>query len=159
MAVRHHNYRRVKIHRNYTVEEIASLFGVHRNTVRAWVKIGMRTSDDRRPTLIRGTDLSDFLHARRAKNKQPCNPGEFYCVRCRAPKVPAGDLVEYTPFTEKSGNLQAICPDCESIMNRRTSLAKLMDGHGKIENTVKQALLRLSNSAQPTENSDLEQEA
>ena len=33
MAKRHPNHRQVKIHRNYTVEEIASLFGIHKNTV------------------------------------------------------------------------------------------------------------------------------
>jgi len=27
-----------KIHRNYTVEEVALLFSVHKNTVRSWVK-------------------------------------------------------------------------------------------------------------------------
>ena len=31
--MRHPNHRLVKTHRTYTVEEIASLFHVHRNTV------------------------------------------------------------------------------------------------------------------------------
>jgi hypothetical protein len=32
--------------------EVASLFGVHKNTVREWVKRGLPTNDDRRPMLI-----------------------------------------------------------------------------------------------------------
>ncbi|MEO7863683.1 MAG: helix-turn-helix domain-containing protein, partial [Nitrospirales bacterium] len=41
MRTRHPNPRLVKIHRNYTVEEIANLFGIRRNTVREWVKRGL----------------------------------------------------------------------------------------------------------------------
>ena len=48
MATRHPNYRLAKIHRNYKVEEIAKLFGNHRNTVREWVKGGLPTIDRRR---------------------------------------------------------------------------------------------------------------
>ena len=80
----------------------------------------------KRPTLILGRDLaSSSFDSAGSKHKQPCRPGEIYCVRCRAPKFPAGDMAEYQPITEKLGNLTAICPDCGSIMNRRVSLAKL----------------------------------
>ena len=54
MRKRRPNYRLVKIHRNYTVEEVARLFGTHNNTVRAWVKAGLPTCDGKRPTLILG---------------------------------------------------------------------------------------------------------
>ena len=131
MGTRHPNPRLAKIHRNYSVEEIANLYGVHRNTVREWIKRGLPTSDQKRPFLILGRDLVAFLHARRVKNKRPCQPGELYCVRCRAPKAPAGDMVEYKPVTETSGNLIAICPDCHAIMNRRASLAKLEQFRGR----------------------------
>ncbi|HLE64362.1 MAG: hypothetical protein A3F74_05910 [Betaproteobacteria bacterium RIFCSPLOWO2_12_FULL_62_58] len=125
MGTRHPNPRLAKIHRSYTVEEVASRFRVHRNTVRDWVKRGLPTNDDKRPMLILGRDLSAFLQARRAKNKRPCQPGEIYCVRCRAPKAPAGDMADYQPVTGTLGNLIAICPDCGAIMNQRTSLAKM----------------------------------
>jgi DNA-directed RNA polymerase specialized sigma24 family protein len=53
MGKRRPNYRQVKIHRNYTVEEIASVFGIHKNTVREWIKAGLPVLDDKRPMLIR----------------------------------------------------------------------------------------------------------
>ena len=114
MAKRRPNHRLVKIHRTYTVEEVASLFGVHRNTVRAWVKRGLPTIDRTRPMLIHGADLAAFLHARRVKNKQTCQPGELYCVRCRVPRTPAGDRAEYRASTRR---LEITLPERRSRLN------------------------------------------
>ena len=155
MGKRHPNHRLVKIHRSYTVEEIANLFGIHKNTVRRWVKEGLAAIDDKRPMLILGHVLVEFLQNRRAKSKQPCNPGELYCVRCRCPKSPAGDMAEYSPITEKFGNLIAICPDCDALMNRRVSLAKIRQVSGKIDISFPEALRHLIDSANPTVNGDL----
>lgn len=99
MSNRHPNPRLAKIHRNYTVEEVAGVFSVHRNTVREGLKRGLPTSDDRRPILILGADLVVFLRAWRMKNKRTCQPGELYCFRCRAPKSAAGDMADYRPMT------------------------------------------------------------
>lgn len=153
MAHRHSNHRLVKIHRNYTVEEIADLLGVHKNTVRTWMKVGLPLIEQRRPHLIHGQHLADFLRVRRNKNKQTCLPGEIYCVRCRAPKVPAGDMVDYQSETEKLGMLKAICPECHGIMNRRVSIAQLMQV-GKLAITVMKAKERLTNCSEPNVNSD-----
>ena len=111
------------------------MLGKPKNTVRRWVKDGFGTIDDKRPMLILGHDLVEFIKKRRAKNKQSCKPGQFYCVRCRAPKFSAGDMADYAPVTENFGNLLAICPDCDSIMNRRVSLARIGEVCGKLDIT------------------------
>src|SRR4051794_40028535 len=98
MASRQPNYRLVKIHRSCTVEEVAKLLHVHRNTVREWIRRGLPTNNSTRPLLIHGRDLAAFLLARRSNSKQPCRPGEIYCVRCRAPRAPAGDIADYVPL-------------------------------------------------------------
>jgi hypothetical protein len=143
MAKRRPNYRQVKIHRSYTVEEIACLFGIHKNTVRAWVKAGLPTSDGKRPLLILGRDLAAYLQARRTKNKRTCQPGEMYCFRCRAPKTPAGDMADYLSDTDKLGMLKGFCPDCECMMNRRVSKAKLEQVCGKLVIAFPQAERRV----------------
>jgi hypothetical protein len=53
--------RRVKLLRSYTIDEAARTLEVHRNTVRHWIKAGLRVIDDKRPILILGSDLADFL--------------------------------------------------------------------------------------------------
>jgi Helix-turn-helix domain len=159
MRKRRPNHRLVKIHRSYTVEEVARLFGTHKNTVRAWLKAGLPTCDGKRPILILGRDLAGYLQARRAKNKQRCQSGEIYCVRCRAPKKPAGDIAEYHPKTESLGNLVGICPQCEAMMYRRVSVAKLPQIRGNLDITIALVERRVSESRSPTVNSDTPEES
>lgn len=155
MSKRHPNHRLVKIHRSYAVEEIAKLFSIHKNTVRRWIKGGLAAIDDKRPILILGSDLAVFLQARRVKNKQTCKLGELYCVRCRAPRSPAGNMSDYNPVTEKFGNLVAICPDCGAMMNRRVSLAKIDEFRNKMDISFPEALERIVERAKPSVNSYL----
>ncbi len=117
--------RRLKIGRTYTVAEIAQTLGVSRNTVRNWHGRGMQPIDDGRPTLFCGDAVQEFLRAARAKRKQKCPPGHFYCLRCRAPRAPALQMADYVPRTDTKGNLRAICPECGGLIHRAVSLAKL----------------------------------
>lgn len=139
MGKRHPNPRLAKIHRNYTVDEIAHLYGVHRNTVREWIRRGLPTSDSRRPMLVLGRDLATFLQARREKNNRSCRPGEIYCVGCRTPRAPAGEMADYVPVTATLGNLVGLCPVCEALMYRRVSAAKLGLIKGPLDVTLSKA--------------------
>jgi len=127
------NHRLAKIHRTYTVEEVARRWGVHRNTVRQWVKLGLRTIDGKRPMLIHGRELAEFLQARRQQNKRKCRPGEIYCVRCRAPRVPAGNMADYEPQTDVLGSLIGICPSCDCVIYRRVNVTRLEEVRGELD--------------------------
>jgi hypothetical protein len=111
------NYRLAKIHRNYTVEEAARLFSVHRNTVREWIKRGLPVIAGH-PVLILGRDLGAFLRRRRERAKRTCRPGEMYCMRCRAPRTPAAEMVEYQTVGPNRGRFLALCSQCASVMYR-----------------------------------------
>jgi Helix-turn-helix domain len=144
---RHPNPRLVKIHRSYTVEEVARNLGKHKNTVRAWFKQGLRPIDGRRPTLIHGLELARFLQKRRMNGKRPCPPGHMYCFKCRLPKQPAAGMVDCLPISDTSGNLRALCPDCGRFMHRRASFAKLSDVGAGLDIVFPQAVSRLRESA------------
>jgi excisionase family DNA binding protein len=153
------NPRLVKIHFSYTVEEVARLFGIHKNTVRSWLKQGLAAIDDRRPTLILGRELSRFLRERRQKTKQTCGPGRIYCIACRAPKVPAGKMAECITTGPRAGNLRGICPDCDRFIYRRVNLAKIDAIRGDLEITFTQPRPSIGESAVPSVNCDSSQKA
>lgn len=154
MGYRHPNPRLAKIHRSYSVEEISRLFAVHKNTVRTWLRQGLKAIDDQRPTLVRGEELSRFLADRRARTKQACGPGRIYCLACRAPKVPAGMMADCVQSGDTTGTLQGICPDCGRMINRRVNPQKLAAVLGNLEVTVRQAQARLRDMMKPNVNCD-----
>ena len=151
---RHPNPRLVKIHRSYAVEEVARILRRHKNTVRAWIKQGLRPIDGRRPTLIHGVELVNFLQNRRMRGKRPCPPGHMYCLKCRSPKQPAAGMADYLPITDTSGNLRALCPDCGKFMHRRASLTKLNTIGAGWDIAFPQAVSRIGESAIPSLNCD-----
>lgn len=159
MGSRRLNPRLVKVHRNYSVEEIARLFRIHKNTVRGWLKQGLQAVDDRRPTLVLGLELSRFLHERRQKAKQTCGPGRIYCIACRVPKVPAGKMAEVIPTGPHAGNMRGICPDCDRLIYRRVNLAKIDAVRGDLEITFTRPCPRIRESFVPFVNCDSSEKA
>jgi hypothetical protein len=135
------------------------LFRVHKNTVRAWLKCGLKQIDNRRPILIQGCQLSSFLYARRNCARQRCGPGKFYCMRCRAPKPPVAQSADYLPITPNAGNLRGICLDCGTRIYRRVSLQKLATAAGDLQVRLPQAQQRIADSPSPSLNSNFDEVA
>lgn len=155
MGQRLPNPRRAKIHRSYTVEEVAELYALHPNTVRQWIKRdGLPVCDDQRPLLILGSELAAFLARKRTANKRACQPGELYCLRCRTPQRPALGMVDYQPLTATGGNLVGLCSCCEGLICRRVSLATLMASAGNLDVRIAQGQEHISESSKPCVNSD-----
>ena len=152
MGYRHPNPRRAKIHRNYSVDEVARLLSVHKNTVRTWLRDGLQAIDNQRPSLIQGQELRRFLTDRRQRTKQVCGPGRIYCLPCRAPKVPAGKIADCIQTGDIT--LQGICPDCIRIIYRRVNPQKLNAVRGDLEITVTQARPRIEETSNPNVNCD-----
>jgi Helix-turn-helix domain len=154
MGSRHPNPRLAKIHRNYSVEDVSRLFSIHKNTVRNWLREGLKPIDDQRPTLIQGSELRRFLTERRARSKQTSGPGRLYCLPCRAPKVPAGKIADCIQTSDTSGTLQGICPECNRMIYRRVNPQKLNGVRGDLEITVTQARTRIEETSNPNVNCD-----
>jgi excisionase family DNA binding protein len=151
---KHHNPNLAKIHRNYSVEEAADLFSVHKNTVRLWIKDGLPTIDTKRPVLIKGSSLRDYLQSKRATAKRKCQPEEIYCVRCRVPQRPAENMVEFEAINAHTGRLMGLCPCCNGLINKYFNAAQLEQIQDKLDITFTKTLKHISESTQPLVNSD-----
>lgn len=119
MPVRRVNPNRVKLHRSYSVEELARCLDVHKNTVRHWQSKGLEPVEPRKPYLFHGATTREFLAKRNASRKRPCPAGKLFCFRCREPRAPALAMVEFVPMRAGTGNLRAFCECCETMMYRR----------------------------------------
>lgn len=158
MARHRAGIRGIRIHRNYEVADVANILGVSRQTVLRWIKRGLPALTDRKPYLILGSDLVDFLKVR-SKPRQKCQPHECYCVRCREPRRPAGDMAEFVPLSPSSGNLRAICPVCGTLMHRRLSTANLEAVRDILDVTIVEADEPITDTPSPSLNDHLAQEA
>jgi hypothetical protein len=117
-------WRAVKLHQNYTVEEVARNQGVAKGTIRRWLATGLPALKDQKPCLIMGGDLVDFLKSQK-RPKQRCKPEECFCFRCKVPRKAAFGEAEYKPVNATSGQMIALCERCTTVMHKRVSLATL----------------------------------
>lgn len=133
MATLRVNGRLAKIHRTYTVEELARLFGTHRNTIRNWMVAGLEPIDNRKPLLFKGDAVRTFLEGRAKVRKTKTPPGMIYCVACRRPQEPDGAMVDCVPLRGAVADLQGLCPTCGALMHRKVNLGRLNAATGKLE--------------------------
>ena len=125
MPAKRINPRLIKLHHTYTAGEAAERLGTHKNTVLQWRRQGLAAIDNQRPLLFQGATLRAYLERRRADGKRPCPVGTLYCLKCRTPRPPALDMVDYRAINATSGNLSALCDVCGTEMHRRIALADI----------------------------------
>src|SRR5271170_8501833 len=149
MGNRKLSVRHLQGRRKYNVREAAKATGATPGTVRNWQKTGLQAIVGIYPAIFRGIDIIAFLGLRNRARKQPCGPGRLFCFRCKAPRRPAFNEVEFWPDGSKLGTLRGLCPDCTTTMNRRVSLAKLKGAAGDLKVSMRHADSRLSETTMP----------
>lgn len=125
MGLRTYNLRRLKATWPYRIEEIAELFGIHKNVVGRWIKDGLPVDRDQRPFLIRGDDLARFLAARQQRRRRKCGDSQFYCFRCREPREAYLRIADVAVESATRIRLKALCRECGTAMNKVQAVSKL----------------------------------
>lgn len=152
------NWRLVKVHRSYTIDEAAKLTGLAKGTVRRWIASGeLPALTDQRPFLILGADLSSHLRSKKNR-KAKLALAELYCFGCRQPRTPAGRMADYVPLTNSTGNLKALCECCTSVMHKAVSRRSLERLAALLDLSFPQGDQHLKDTSDPSLDDHLQQE-
>lgn len=122
---RSYNTRLIRLNLSYSVQEITELYGIHQNAVLRWIKNGLPVIDQRKPYLVHGADLADYLKKKQAGRKHKCRPDEFFCFKCRLPRKAWGDLVDIVIRNESKLSISGLCATCETPVRRAGAVKKL----------------------------------
>jgi len=126
----------IKSFRCYTKQEAAALVSVSTRTIGNWTRGGLPLLDASHPPLIRGDDLRNFIAAQREDRKIKTGLCEFYFLRCRKGRAPAGEMADCKIEGNKA-MLTALCHVCESVVCKPISLARLTEVRSKLDLTIK----------------------
>lgn len=115
------DYRRLKRSQTYTVPEAAIALRVSIGTVRRWVRQGLPLIDDKRPHLIHGKAMHDWLTERLKERQVKCGPRQIYCCKCRDARdmLPGSAVIIHR--NEKAASVRALCAECGTTMHRHCS--------------------------------------
>lgn len=122
---RRYSTRGIRKARVYTIKQAARIVGVSEVTFRKWPKQGLKIISDKRPYLVRGEELIDFLRKRQSSNRMHMRRDQFRCLSCDGPCDAANQRAEFRPLTELTGRLSANCKDCGNKVGRFCSIAQL----------------------------------
>ena len=112
----------------YNVKELSRLLTISQGRVFNWQKQGLQKAlNCGNNLLFLAEDVRDFLYKKQIKQKQKCHSDEFFCLKCKKPVKPFGNMVDYVQKTEKFGCLKSICEICDSKINKNISSAKLQE--------------------------------
>jgi excisionase family DNA binding protein len=121
------NPRAIRAARTYTIDEAARALGVTTGAIRSWVKAGLPLMRSRRPYLILGDSLRQFLQERQSQSRAPLQPGQLYCLSCKAGRAPMGMMVDCIAQTPKTARLLGLCEVCDATCYRMISRSKIDD--------------------------------
>ncbi|KUJ76301.1 hypothetical protein AVO45_13455 [Ruegeria marisrubri] len=114
------NWRALKEHRVYSIEEASALLRCAPRTLkRLLYEEGVQVIDDLSPMLVIGADLIPALRGRNTKGKLA--PGQMFCLGCKKPAYPDGGVVDDVAKPNQPSLLQALCSNCGAVMSRRVA--------------------------------------
>ena len=111
----------------YSTNEMAKRFNIHKRTVQEWYKAGLPRIDKRKPSLVLGADLKDFLKQRMNKRRSKCRRNELYCMKCKAPRQSRDNTVDIRFLSKTRLMILGLCAQCHTKTNKVNSTQNLME--------------------------------
>lgn len=70
---------------SYTIKELAECLDISQKTCSRWIESGLKTVEDsKKPILMLGSEIKNFLRDKDSKNEIKLKRHEFFCLRCKA---------------------------------------------------------------------------
>ena len=155
MGKRIYPLNKIKYWYCYDINDICDLYqevDLSDRTIFSWIKKGLVKIDNKRPFLIRGYDLKNFLGKMNKSNKCQTKFDQMFCMSCKD----ARNFYQNQITIEMKNNFLAvktICRTCKSTMNKSYKL----DNFGELKrkfNMVEK--LQLSDCKTPPLKTDLQ---
>tara|TARA_A200000113_G_scaffold211980_1_gene213129 strand:- start:2878 stop:3393 length:516 start_codon:yes stop_codon:yes gene_type:complete len=125
MSKRLYPHKRVRYWLVYDIDDICTLFsdlGLHPQTVRAWVKRGLKTIDNGKPALIYGNNLIAFLKAQNTENKCITEFDEMFCMGCKDARPIYQNKIKVDQKTNVL-SVSGLCRCCKTKMYQNYKLS------------------------------------
>ena len=101
-------------HRSYTIEELSLHLSMNQKTLLRWIDAGLETiPESKKPILIMGSDLKEFLRKKNTKKKVRLNRNQFYCLSCKR-----AVLAKRGSIDQSSNRKIALCSVCSGRISR-----------------------------------------
>lgn len=115
----------VKAALTYEIGEAERALGKSPATIRNWVKDGLPIMAQRRPYLISGAALRDYLRTKYSNSKSQLAFDELLCMACRQGRKPCNMEVERISNNSKTCRLKGTCDHCGASAARIISMNRV----------------------------------
>ncbi len=115
---KYYNYTLIESNRSYSTEKIQTLLKIHPQTIREWINHNKLDCVSKKPILIHGTVLKEFIKNRNEKHKKILNFNEMKCLKCKSISIPKDKYVSI--YYNKNGSIRAvgICSNCNNEFSK-----------------------------------------
>lgn len=108
------NPQKICKHRSYLIKEISGLLSIDEKTCFRWIEDGLKILPGcKKPILIKGSDLKEFITNRKIKKKIPLNRNQFLCMTCKKASYAKRGSIRVTKDKKT-----ASCRVCNGNMSR-----------------------------------------
>jgi len=118
---RRYDERKIKGKRCYSIPGLAALYNLHPATVRKWIRkegLSVALIDQKRPQMMRGSEIRVWLKERRSKGLWKCADDEMSCLSCKGPRRIKAGTFRLVPSNSQKIMVQGDCVDCGHTLNR-----------------------------------------
>ncbi|MBK67939.1 MAG: hypothetical protein CMP22_07390 [Rickettsiales bacterium] len=125
MSKRLYSHKRVRYWYAYDIDDICTTFsdlGLHPQTVRKWIKNGLKTIDAGKPALVYGYDLIEYLKANNSTNKCKTAFGEMYCMGYQDARAIFKNVISVEQKSQFL-KIKAACRECKKPMFKSYKLS------------------------------------